>query len=51
MMLEHLDFADEGARLRRAIARTYDNIEDCTADVGGKAGTREFTQAVIRNLN
>ena len=51
MMLEHLDFADEGARLRRAIARTYDNIEDCTADVGGKAGTREFTQAVIRILN
>lgn len=51
MMLEHLGFIDEGARLRRALARTYENIEECTADVGGKAGTREFTQAVIRNLD
>lgn len=50
MMLEHLNYNKEGARLRRAIARTYENIEDCTADVGGRAGTREFTQAVIRNL-
>ncbi|NLC40865.1 MAG: isocitrate/isopropylmalate dehydrogenase family protein [Clostridiaceae bacterium] len=51
MMLEHLGYPDEGVRLRRAIARTYENIEDCTADVGGKAGTREFTESVIRNLN
>ena len=51
MMLEHLGYPDEGVRLRRAIARTYENIEECTSDVGGKAGTREFTESVIRNLN
>ena len=51
MMLEHLGYLDESVRLRRAISRTYERIEDRTADVGGRAGTREFTEAVIRNLN
>lgn len=50
MMLEHLGFMDEGDRLRQALSKTYENIADCTADVGGRAGTSEFTQSVIGNL-
>lgn len=50
MMLEHLGFAEEAGRLRAAIARTYENIEQCTADVGGGSGSREFTHSIIKNL-
>lgn len=50
MMLEHLDCMDEALQLRSAIARTYENIEQCTADVGGRCGSRAFTQNIIKNL-
>ncbi|MDD4323933.1 MAG: isocitrate/isopropylmalate dehydrogenase family protein [Eubacteriales bacterium] len=50
MMLEHLGYAEEAARVRRAIFETYANVGECTADVGGKAGTREFTRAVVARL-
>ncbi|HET7179531.1 MAG TPA: isocitrate/isopropylmalate family dehydrogenase, partial [Chryseosolibacter sp.] len=50
MMLNHLGEDDLASRLDRAIDRTLHVREQCTADLGGKAGTREFTEFVIRNL-
>lgn len=50
MMLNHVGEDDLALRLDRAIDRTLHVREQCTADLGGKAGTREFTEFVIRNL-
>jgi isocitrate dehydrogenase (NAD+) len=50
MMLDHVEHADKAKRLRDAIDAVLrkDNIR--TGDLGGKAGTKEFTQAVVRRL-
>lgn len=50
MMLEHLGYMDEGARVRQAIAKTYENIDQCTMDVGGNSTTDEFTRHIISNI-
>jgi isocitrate dehydrogenase (NAD+) len=50
MMLDHAGEQDKGRRLRRAIDQVLreDNVR--TGDLGGKASTREFTQAVAARL-
>jgi len=50
MMLEHVNHHDLGKRLKKAITTVLqeDNIK--TSDLGGKASTREYTEAVIKRL-
>jgi isocitrate dehydrogenase (NAD+) len=50
MMLDHVGEQEKGARVRKAIdgALREDNVR--TGDLGGRAGTKEFTQAVVARL-
>ena len=50
LMLAHLGEREASARLHRAICRVYAVKEHLTGDVGGRASTGEFTEAVIRCL-
>jgi isocitrate dehydrogenase (NAD+) len=50
MMLHHLGEGTLALRLQRALDETLRVKDQCTADLGGKANTREFTANVIRNL-
>jgi len=50
MMLEHVDRDDLAARLRTAIDRTLVRDGVRTGDLGGKASTAEYTQAIIAGL-
>src|SRR5687767_1588237 len=50
MMLEHLDQNDVAARVRSALHRTLEARQSLTPDLGGKARTMEFAEAVIRAL-
>lgn len=51
MMLEHVGRYEQASRLRSALERVLrkDNIK--TADLGGQASTKEFTNAVIHKLH
>ena len=51
MMLMHLKEPDAAARLRSAVEKVYGDRKHLTPDVGGKGGTREFTDAVIAALS
>ena len=50
MMLTHLNERDAARRLRHAIERVYAEQKHLTRDVGGSAGTAEYTDAVIEKL-
>jgi isocitrate dehydrogenase (NAD+) len=50
LMLAHMGERDAAARLHKAIYQVYADRENLTGDVGGKASTGEFTEAVIRAL-
>jgi isocitrate dehydrogenase (NAD+) len=50
LMLAHLGERDASARLHDAIYRVYAEGRSLTGDVGGKASTAEFTDAVIGYL-
>ena len=50
LMLSHLGERDASARLQNAIHRVYAEGKHLTGDVGGKATTKEFTDAVIACL-
>ena len=50
LMLAHVGERDASRRLQNAIHHAYAAGEHLTGDVGGKASTREFTDAVIRFL-
>jgi isocitrate dehydrogenase (NAD+) len=50
LMLAHLDEPEASTRLHNAIYRTYAEGAHLTGDVGGKASTGEFTDAVIGHL-
>src|SRR5579884_2226949 len=47
MMLVHLKETAAAQRLRSAVESVYSERRHLTQDVGGRAGTREFTDAVI----
>jgi isocitrate dehydrogenase (NAD+) len=49
-MLDYIGEMGLGEKIREAITRTLANPETRTGDLGGKLGTRAFTQAVIANL-
>jgi isocitrate dehydrogenase (NAD+) len=51
LMLAHLGERDASARLHDSIYRVYAEALHLTGDVGGKASTSEFTDAVIAHLS
>src|SRR5450631_2430664 len=50
MMLEHCHLPHMAARLRTAIDQTLNADKVRTADLGGRAGTLQFTQALIKRI-
>ncbi len=48
LMLAHLGERDAALRLQNAIEQVYRDGEHLTHDVGGSAGTKEFTDAVVK---
>ena len=50
LMLAHLGERDASARMQNAIERTYAEGVHLTGDVGGRASTSEFTEAVISHM-
>ena len=50
MLLDHLDAAATGDRIRRAIRATVRDAGIRTRDLGGTASTREFGDAIIARL-
>jgi isocitrate dehydrogenase (NAD+) len=50
MMLEHINDTTRAAKIRRAFESTLKGGKSLTRDLGGKASTEEFTDAVIAAL-
>lgn len=51
MMLDHLGELDAATRLRTAITATLEAKDRLTGDLGGSAGTQDFTDAVVSRLS
>lgn len=50
LMLEDLEQQDKANQLRQALSKVVEDGTITTPDIGGKATTTEFTQAIIREL-
>ena len=50
MMLDHIGQADVATRIRKAVDSVIRDGENRTTDMGGKAGTVEYTDAIVRAL-
>lgn len=50
MMLDHVGRLDLSQRLRQGLEQALADSESCTPDLGGKASTSQFTDAVIARL-
>ena len=50
MLLDHVDQRGAAQRLRAGIAAALAHAETRTGDLGGKATTAQFTDAVIRAM-
>jgi len=50
LMLRHLHEVEAADRVYNALEKTYKEKKHTTRDVGGSAGTVEFTDAIIANL-
>jgi isocitrate/isopropylmalate dehydrogenase len=50
LMLEHLGESAAARRIEAALVRVYKEGKHVTKDVGGTAGTEEFTDAVIGEM-
>jgi isocitrate dehydrogenase (NAD+) len=51
LMLDHLGEPKAAERIQSALEKVYRQAKHTTRDVGGKAGTEEFADAVIATLN
>ena len=51
MLLNDHGMKDKADRLNKAIAEVIEEGKTVTADIGGTAGTKEFTAAVIARLS
>ncbi|MGB3635111.1 MAG: isocitrate/isopropylmalate dehydrogenase family protein [Rubrobacteraceae bacterium] len=49
-MLYYLGYNDEAKRMRQGIEEALKSPETRTKDLGGSAGTTEFTEAIVSNL-
>src|SRR6202171_5887290 len=50
LMVRHLGEHEASTKIRNALERVYRHHEKLTRDIGGKAGTSEFADAVIEEL-
>jgi isocitrate dehydrogenase (NAD+) len=50
MMLDHCHLPHMAARLRTAIDQTLNTDKVRTGDLGGQAGTAEFTRALVKRI-
>jgi isocitrate dehydrogenase (NAD+) len=50
MMLRYIEETDAAKRIEDALQKVYNEGKHLTRDVGGKASTAEFTEAVVRQL-
>jgi isocitrate/isopropylmalate dehydrogenase len=50
MMLDHIGEREASARIRAAVGRILSAGKVRTRDLGGKASTTEFTEAICREL-
>src|SRR5271166_1303077 len=50
LMVRHLGEHEASTQIRNALERVYRHPEKLTCDVGGKAGTSEFADAVIEEM-
>jgi len=50
LMLRHIDEEGAANKVQAALEKTYSAKKTLTRDVGGKAGTRAFADAVIANM-
>lgn len=50
LMLRHLNETEAANRIQAALEKTYKEKNHVTRDVGGTAGTSEFTDALIANM-
>jgi isocitrate dehydrogenase (NAD+) len=50
MMLDHLGMEEEGRALEKAVAEVYRLKELLTVDQGGTATTKEFAEAVLKEI-
>jgi len=51
LMLRHLGEFDASTLIRNALEKVYRHPEKLTKDIGGKAGTSEFADAVIEEMD
>jgi len=51
MMLDHIGQTEAATRIRNAVDRVIRSGDDRTTDMGGKAGTVEYTNALVRALD
>jgi isocitrate dehydrogenase (NAD+) len=50
-MLDYMGYEEDGQRMQAGIEAALQNPETRTKDLGGTAGTKEFTQAIVSNLS
>jgi isocitrate dehydrogenase (NAD+) len=50
-MLDYMGLHEDADRMQSAIEEALKSPETRTKDLGGSAGTKEFTQAIVRNLS
>lgn len=51
MMLNHIGECEAAIKIEKALNKILRNKATTTVDLGGKLGTKEFTNGIIRNLN
>jgi isocitrate dehydrogenase (NAD+) len=50
LMVRHLGEHEASTQIRNALERVYRDRDKLTRDIGGKAGTSEFADAVIEEM-
>jgi isocitrate dehydrogenase (NAD+) len=51
LMLRHLGETEASTQIRNALEKVYRHREKLTRDIGGQAGTSEFADAVIEEMD
>jgi isocitrate dehydrogenase (NAD+) len=50
LMLEHIGEKDKAQKIDKALDKTLSRKDECTRDLGGTKGTKEFVSHIISNL-
>ena len=50
MMIRHIGYNDQANRIGRAVLKTFGEAKHVTGDIGGTASTREYVDAVKRQM-